>query len=114
MKVWSTEYADTKFSLFIRARDVFCFFGCGNRSTDCSHYMNRGNSATRYDPKNCDGVCRTCHDTYGEGAGGAYKWRKAKQLGPVEFAALERRGHSIMKRDTAIIACMAWLSPVKA
>lgn len=107
--MWSSETADTEFSLFIRKRDPKCFFGCGNPSTDCSHYWNRGNSATRYDPENCDGACRTCHDTYGEGQGGAYRWRKAKQLGPERFRALELRARSIMKRDKAIQACMELL-----
>lgn len=111
MKVWTSEYADQQFSAFIRARDPFCFFRCGRRSTDCSHYWKRGDSGTRYDPMNCDGACRYCHDTYGElkKEGGIYEALKIKQLGRAAFDAMARRAHGVMKREAAVLACMALL-----
>lgn len=106
MRLWDTEYADTRFSIWIRERDPFCFFNCGRKTTDCSHYKNRGNSATRYDPENCDGVCRECHDLYGEEIGGIYEQRKRKQLGEKAYNSLILRANSVMKRDTAVMRCM--------
>ena len=41
--------------MFLRAS------GCTNESKQNSHFWGRGNSATRYDPENCDGVCGGCH-----------------------------------------------------
>ena len=110
MKLWDTEYADKQFSEWVRKRDPFCFFNCGRKSTDCSHYKNRGNSATRYDPENCDGACRECHTLYGEETGGIYEERKRKQLGPERYAALIRRAAGTMKRDSAVYACMELLA----
>ena len=65
LKIWSTDKADTKFSLFIRQRDQICRFqGCsvGNvKKLQCSHYIGRAHSATRYDPNNCISLCWRHH-----------------------------------------------------
>ena len=109
MKIWTSDHADERFSKFILARDLLCFFGCGKKPTDNSHYWNRGNSATRYDPDNCDGACRECHTLYGEDKKGLYKTLKIRQLGLRAFEALERKARGTMKRDSAILQCMALL-----
>jgi hypothetical protein len=108
MKLWSSTKADKEFSLFIRDRDKTCFF-CLNRATQNSHFWGRGNSATRYDPENCDGVCGGCHMRHEGSKQGIYRELKIKQLGIGRYEALERRARSIVKRSDAIAQCMALL-----
>ena len=106
-KPWSTEVADHKFSLLIRARDPKCVRCKQRPSTDCSHFFERGNSATRYHPENCDGACRECHNFWHTADGKKeYKEFKIKQLGIRAFVALQRMAYSTMKRDDAIIRFM--------
>ena len=84
-KLWSSKKADTEFSRFIRNRDGKCI-RCGKiEFLQCSHFWARANSATRYDPDNCDTLCYACH--YGNIHGweynkqGEYRDFKIKQLG---------------------------------
>ncbi len=95
-----------EFSKWIRERDPWCFFKCGRPSKQNSHFWGRGNSATRFDPLNCDGVCGKCHMTHEGSKQGLYRELKIAQLGMEGYKALEKRGRSIMKRDQAIIQCM--------
>jgi hypothetical protein len=109
VELWSTAKADTEFSLFIRERDKWCFFGCGNRATQNSHFFGRGNSATRYDPDNCDGACAECHAMHEGNKNGVYKELKIEQLGSERFRALEIRARSTYPRSKAIYDCMVFL-----
>lgn len=106
--IWSSGKADTLFSRYIRERDKTCFF-CSNVASQNSHFWGRGNSATRYDPMNCDGICGGCHMRHEGNKQGMYRDRKLKQLGKEGYAQLELRGRSIMKRTDAIISCMIFL-----
>ena len=109
MKLWTTKKADQYFSKWIRERDRRCFF-CPNLATQNSHFWGRGNSATRYDPENCDGICGGCHMRHEGNKQGLYRTLKIKQLGTKRYTALERRAHSTMKRSDAILALMEWLN----
>jgi len=66
VKPWKTITADTKFSLFIRGRDKVCQYpSCGRgEPLDCSHFFERGNSGTRFDPLNCIAFCREHHSEW--------------------------------------------------
>ena len=73
-KIWSTDKADTMFSIYIRNRDGRCM-RCGKTADrtqlSCSHFWPRQHSATRYDPENCVALCWVpCHK---------YNWEKEKQ-----------------------------------
>lgn len=109
-KVWSSNRADTVFSSFIRERDGACV-RCGRKDQlQCSHFWGRGNSATRYDPDNCDALCYACH--YGNVRGweynkqGEYREFKINQLGEGRYKALEVKAKSTVKRRDAILAFM--------
>jgi 5-methylcytosine-specific restriction endonuclease McrA len=105
MTLWTTTKADQIFSKWIRERDKKCFF-CPNKGSQNSHFWGRGNSSTRYDPENCDGICGGCHMRHEGNKQGLYREKKLAQLGKKRYEALEKRAHSIMKRRDAIIACM--------
>lgn len=109
--MWSSKYADKIFSEWIRARDKRCI-NCGRTSNlTCSHFWGRGNSATRYDPENCDTLCwMPCHFKWEKQKQGEYMKLKIKQLGKKGYAELEKRARSIVKRKDAIIHLMSWLT----
>lgn len=109
--IWTSAKADKLFSKYIRDRDKKCFF-CNNPATQCSHFGGRGNSATRYDPLNCDGICGSCHMRHEGNKQYLYRDMKIKQLGEEGYRQLELRVRSIMQRSDAIIACMKLLSAV--
>lgn len=105
-----TEKADKKFSRWIRNRDKKCLKCLSRPSTDCSHFFGRSNSATRYDPKNCIGLCRQCHMDW-EGPKYEYKKWMFEWLGEEEYKLLEKRGNSTMKREKAIAEFFSWRNP---
>jgi hypothetical protein len=107
-KLWTSNKADQIFSRYIRERDKRCFF-CPNPASQNSHFWGRGNSATRYDPLNCDGICGGCHMRHEGNKQGLYREKKIAQLGMDAYMALEKRARSIMKRADAIKACMQLL-----
>lgn len=109
-KAWNSKKADEEFSKWIRARDLKCFFGCGNPGKQNSHFWGRGNSATRYDPLNCDAACGGCHMRHEGNKQGLYRDLKIKQLGKKGYAELEMKARSIMKREDAIKECKIFLS----
>ena len=109
VKIWTSYKADTEFSIHIRERDSFCFFGCGRPSKQNSHFWGRGNSATRYDPLNCDGVCGHCHMENEGNKQGLYRDLKIKQLGQKGYNELEKKARSIVKRSDAILEAMKLL-----
>lgn len=108
MKIWTSAKADREFSRFIRERDKRCFF-CFNPASQCSHYWGRGNSGTRYDPENCDGICGGCHMRHEGQKQGLYREKKLAQLGPARYAALEARARGTYQRRLAILDCMTLL-----
>lgn len=103
--------ADKSFSLFIRTRDPMCRRCIFKPSSDCSHFWGRGNSGTRYDPKNCIGLCRPCHDYWEHQKNNEYKEWMLKWLGPKEYELLERRARGFKKRSDAVLE---WLEAQKA
>lgn len=108
--VWSTKKADLEFSHYIRDRDKKTCFFCRKVASQNSHFWGRGNSATRYDPMNCDYSCGGCHMRHEGNKQGLYREMKLKQLGKKGYADLERRARSTMKRELAIIECMKLLN----
>lgn len=113
--IWSTKKADLEFSRFIRNRDKWTCYFCrkpyppNSQGMQNSHFWGRGNSATRYDPKNCDAACAACHFRNEGNKQGLYREKKLEQLGQEGYAALERKARSTMKRELAIIELMSWL-----
>lgn len=110
--IWTTAKADKIFSRWIRERDPYCFFmrkGCNNKSSQNSHFWGRGNSATRYDPQNCDGICGGCHMRHESNKQGLYRDFKIRDLGKEGYDLLEKRARSIVKRSDAILECMELL-----
>jgi hypothetical protein len=103
--------ADKVFSEFIRRRDGRCVYAtphCKNwatwRELTCSHFIKRRYNAVRYDPKNCDAACRSCH-RWVEDTPEGQQWLesfKRHQLGENEFNKLLFRKQQTVKRDDAI------------
>lgn len=97
---------DKKFSEYIRRRDRgLCQynFKCisGTEGTDCSHFQKRRKESVRFDPENCDLVCRRCHffiENHPSGQKTLEEFKK-KQLGEKEYKALLVRANTIGKRD---------------
>lgn len=110
-KVWTTTTADKKFSVYIRTRDPKCMRCNREATSDCSHFWGRGHSATRYDPENCIGLCRPCHDYWEHQKNYEYKEWMLDWLGKKRYEALERRARGFQKRSSAVIMCMELLSP---
>ena len=110
MKIWSSAKADSEFSRFIRNRDKRCFF-CPNPATQNSHFWGRNSSNTRYDPRNCDGICGGCHMRHEGNKHGLYRDMKIKQLGEEGYNELRRFYYQQpMTRREAIIKCMEFLT----
>lgn len=107
-KIWTTKEADKIFSIWIRQRDKKCFF-CSNSCSQNSHFWGRGNSATRYDPENCDGICGGCHMRHEGQKQGLYRDKKLIQLGPVRYVELEKRARSTVPRSKAIKELMVFM-----
>jgi hypothetical protein len=59
--------ADKYFQEFIRKRDEgnSCITCNQMRKLEAGHFMGRGNEATRYEEKNCNGQCNPCNRFYG-------------------------------------------------
>lgn len=107
-KYWTTNKADLAMSHWIRRRDEGKCFFCKKQGSQNSHFWGRGNSATRYDPKNCDYICGGCHMRHEGNKQGLYRDMKIKQLGQVQYFLLEKRARSNMKREKAIKEFMVW------
>ncbi len=107
-KELTSKKADAIFSKFIRDRDKTCFF-CSNVASQCSHFWGRGNSSTRYNPLNCDGICGGCHMRHEGNKQGLYRDKKIEQLGLQGYIELEKLGRSVMKRSQAIEQLIKYL-----
>lgn len=112
-KVWSTATADARFSRYIRNRDPMCRLCLVIPTSDNSHFWGRGHSATRFDPKNCIGICRPCHDSYEHKKNNEYKDWMINWLGIEEYEALERRARSFKKRSEAVAECKTLLTQLE-
>ena len=103
---WTSKKADSAFSVWIRERDGKCV-KCGKvgKLTN-SHFWGRMNSATRYDPENCDALCwLPCHYTWEHQKNGDYMNFKIKQLGQERYDALEKRARQSYPRANALEDC---------
>ena len=96
--------ADALFSQYIRERDGWVCQRCQrqhekNKNTlDNSHYWGRGWKSTRFDPENCDSLCKIpCHQLWGGEDREFYKAFKIKQLGKEGFDNLEIRAKTPKK-----------------
>jgi len=102
------DKADTEFSIYIRLRDKKCVRcskvgepdvkGREVVGLDNSHFWSRGRESTRYDPMNCDALCRFCHQYFG-GNPGEYAWWKESKLGKFEYDKLTIRANTTQKKD---------------
>lgn len=100
--------ADTAFSLYIRLRDKKCQrcskFGEPDSKgrevmgLDNSHFWSRSHENTRFDPQNCDAMCRYCHEYLGGNPGEYAEW-KQKQLGKYDYDRLMIRANTTTKKD---------------
>ena len=109
MKQWKCATADSNFSKHIRTRDPMCRRCLYAPTSDCSHYWRRERSATRFDPKNCIGLCRSCHDLWEHKKNNEYKDFMVNWLGQEEYDLLERRARSYKNRGEAIAECQKML-----
>ena len=93
---------DSLFSKFIRERDswtcVKClkiydpFSGASRQRLDNSHYFGRAMLTVRFDPENCDALCKMpCHRIWQTDDHDSYRHFKIKQLGMRGFNALTLR-----------------------
>ena len=113
-KVWKTVYADQKFSEYIRKRDKKCLRCLGTyKKLDCSHYWKRGDSSTRFDPKNCIALCRDCHTIWERQKNLAYKQFMLRWIGQQEYEALEIRARTFTNRRESVLAFMAVYNVLK-
>lgn len=83
---------DQLFSRMIRERDKRCVL-CGDttRKSECSHFWGRGNKRTRFDARNAEYLCFTCHMRVEGNKQGAYRDYKLKQLGEQKYEELRLR-----------------------
>jgi hypothetical protein len=106
-KIWSLKHADTKFSLFIRARDGKCQRdGCSTGSLDNSHYWRRDMWGTRFDPDNCVALARNCHTIWERHQNPEYKQFMINRLGQKKYNELEQRARAYKGRRNAIMEVM--------
>jgi len=102
------DKADDEFSIFIRLRDGMCrrCFKPGLPDSegrrilglDNSHFWSRGHENTRFDPLNCDALCRKCHEYFGGNPGDYTAWKENK-LGPAEYKNLMVRAMTYKAKD---------------
>lgn len=94
---------DTLFSEMIRERDgdkcCFCPKSAlqGWRMTN-SHFWGRGDKMHRFDPKNCDTLCFTCHTNNEGNKQGFYRDWKIKQLGEEVYKQMEQDHYQKTKK----------------
>jgi len=101
------DLADTVFSLAVRTRDGWTCVRCGRvfhgkarRNLDCSHFWGRGRENTRFDPENCDALCKIpCHPLWEKDERNDYEAFKIKQLGQAGFDVLRVRAYTYKKKD---------------
>lgn len=74
----------------IRERDGKCVL-CGDtqRKSECSHYWSRGDKMNRWNPKNAEYLCFTCHLRVEANKQGEYRDYKIRTLGEEEYRKME-------------------------
>lgn len=90
---------DVRFSKMVRERDDWCM-RCGSmENLECSHFFARRKMSVRFDFKNADTLCHSCHAIweFQKHEGGAYRMWKTAQLGEVGFIALEIKSQMTVK-----------------
>lgn len=110
IKVWKTTYADNKFSLYIRDRDLVCQRCRQYKPLDNSHYWRRDMKGTRFDPDNCVALCRDCHTHWERHQNEEYKEFMLQRLGRDAYDALETRARRSKKMVDAVIEAMKYLN----
>lgn len=106
-QIWSVSKADQEFSRWIIKRDKKCL-ACGTtKKLTCSHFIRRGHSATRFDPKNCIALCLNCHREWEDEKDGPYRSLMIRLVGQSELDILYIKERQIFKRTEAIINCMS-------
>lgn len=111
-EIWSLSTADTYFSKHIRSFDLKCKRCRQEKPLDCSHYWRRDMWGTRFDPENCDGICRDCHTIWERQQNLEYKKFMLQKLGRVKYDQLEQRARTSTKRRDAILGLMKFLGGV--
>ena len=103
------EDPDAWFSLCIRERADWTCQACGKRyepwytekglpanpGLHCSHYIGRGNYATRCEPLNADAHCYGCHLKFESNPHVFMTW-KSEQLGAAIYDVLIEKSNNIM------------------
>ena len=89
---------DKLFSQWIRERDLWICQKChlgknpydsnSRMGLECSHFFVRGKWSTRYEPLNCDSLCKECH-VYWQSNKDEYQNFKIKQFGKNRFNVLK-------------------------
>lgn len=93
---------DSLFSIMIRERDGHKCVFCGKTkdqgyTLQNSHYWGRGDKVHRFDPRNCDCLCFTCHMNNEGNKQGFYRDWKLKQLGEELHRKMEQAHYSQTK-----------------
>ena len=114
------DKADKIFSEYIRKRAGNRCEMCGVsgevKQLECSHFFGRRYESTRYDPENCDCLCRSEHQIMETEKGTTkgiiggvevelprpYRAWKIQKLGLHRFGLLELRAHTHVKKDRAM------------
>ena len=115
----STE--DRIFSEYIRKRAMRLIGGCERcltpkfdkvkedgtifkawKQLQCSHYITRGNRATKWDPDNCAGLCGACH-LYFQGHPREHTEFMIARLGEERFERLNMRSQGVKHVDMAAV-----------
>ena len=99
------DIADKLFSKYVRLQHKECLkcgkFGTGELGIDglqASHFHGRRKESTRYDLKNVDCLCISCHKYFTELKTEYEAW-KLEQLGQKEYDLLMLRANTPGKRD---------------
>lgn len=94
---------DQLFSLMIRERDNHTCVFCGKSKAQGyvmqnSHYWGRGDKVHRFDPKNCDTLCFTCHNNNEGNKQGFYRDWKLNQIGEELHRKMEQDHYQLTKK----------------
>ena len=108
MKRWNAAKAKRKldklWSAYIRQRDKVCTFcGRSDGKLDANHIMSRRHTATRWDVRNGNALCFTCHRRFHDDP--VWGANKANALLPIEvYSVLYVLSHTIKPFDRAFYA----------
>ena len=99
---------DTQYSLYIRTKAHWICARCGlNCSGDhqyltTSHYHGRKKESVRFDERNCQALCRKCHEFFEGRKESEYKPWLIERLGQREFDILLIDANTTGHRDDAM------------